>query len=88
MKNSRMKKLTLNKETLRNLQDSQLGQVVGGAQNVTCYGCGVISARCYVGGTDICIEKVRPGFARPPGPPNMSDDCPATHYCSILGACP
>ena len=30
MKNSRMKKLTLNKETLRNLQDSELGQVVGG----------------------------------------------------------
>ena len=31
MKNSRMKKLTLNKETLRNLQDSELALVMGGA---------------------------------------------------------
>ena len=30
MKNSRMKKFTLNKETLRNLQDSELVQAVGG----------------------------------------------------------
>ena len=72
MKNSRMKKLTLNKETLRNLQDSQLGQVVGGAQNVS-DGCPPI--------------HITPVFARRPSPPNMSDDCPATHYCTYNPLC-
>ena len=64
MKNSRMKKLTLNKETLRNLQDSELGQVVGG--------------------TDIGRERVKPGFAHQPAPPNISRHHPiASCLCSI-----
>lgn len=45
-KSSEIKKLTLNRETLTQLESREIGQVLGGASNTACQTCTTIKTTC------------------------------------------
>ena len=78
--------LVLNKETVFNLSDDQMKNLVGGVTNTG--GCHSIDTQCLSMDTN-CFSKCQPGCVPEPSEQCTLAECPPSWFCTIptYGTC-